>query len=175
LDALGLTAGESQRVSEICRTIFSQSLTIAAPRSYLTNTGRDWSDWKASSRDDKAFMSTNRESRTWVTPELGEEGEMLRQRLRAGLAQCMNQERAAVFFQQTTNQFFRDWNNLGDLEVDVTVFRTSPSTIGWATEYRRNGKPRMGFGWCREVPEALMPFARAWQEPTPNSGSSTNR
>jgi hypothetical protein len=169
LDALGLTAEESQKVSELCRNVVSEYYSLVLPRCYVTNTGRDWSHYGGSSRDDAAFMSTNRESRTWVTPELGEEGEMLRQRLHAGLAQFMDQERAAVFFQQTTNNFCRYWNDLGSLELDVTVYRTSPSRIGWVTEYR--GKRGMGFNYCREVPEALEPFARAWQEPTPNSGS----
>jgi hypothetical protein len=106
-----------------------------------------------------------------VTPELGEEGEMLRQRLHAGLAQFMDQERAAVFFQQTTNQFFQYWNDLGSLELDLTVYRTSPSTIGTYTEYRHGWKfARMSYNWCT-VPEALQPLARAWQEPIPNSGS----
>jgi hypothetical protein len=170
LDALGLTAEESQKVSELCRYVVGEYFSLVLPRCYVTNTGRDWSHYNGSSQD-AAFLSTNRESRTWVTPELGEEGEMLRQRLHAGLAQFMDQERAAVFFQQTTNQFFQYWNDLGSLELDLTVYRTSPSTIGTYTEYRHGGKPaRMSYNWCT-VPEALQPLARAWQEPIPNSGS----
>ncbi len=154
LDALGLTAEESQKVSELCRNVASEYFSLVLPRCYVTNTSND-----------------NQESRRWVMPELGEEGEMLRQRLQTGLAQFMDQERAAVFFQQTTNQFFQYWNDLGSLELDVTVYRASPSTIGGYTEYRHGGKPaRMSYNWCT-VPEALQPFARAWQEPTPNSGS----
>lgn len=158
LDALGLTAEESQKVSELCRNVVSEYFSLVLPRCYVTNKGY-------------SVFWENQESRTWVTPELSEEGEMLRQRLHAGLAQFMDQERAAVFFDQTSNQFRFYWNNLGSLELDLTVYRTSPSTIGWFTEYRHGGEPRLAFGGYREVPEALQPFARAWQEPTPNSGS----
>jgi hypothetical protein len=172
LDALGLTAEESQEVSEICRNVVSEYFSLVLPRCYVTNTGEDFSGWDGRYA---AFVKTNRESRTWVTPELGEEGEMLRQRLHAGLAQFMDQGRAAVFFQQITNQFFCNWNNLGSLERDVTVYRTSPSTIGGVTEYRRNGKSRMSVNGHGEIPEALQPFVRAWQQPITNSSSPPNQ
>lgn len=168
LDALGLTAEESQKVSELCRSLYSEYLSLVLPRCYVTNTGRD-----LSYRDSRVadFVRTNRESRTWVMPRL-EEGERLRERLKLGLTELTDDERVALFFEQTQNQFNWYWNGLGTVSRRVTVYRKSPTTIGTFLEY---GRPGGGIpsqpSWYVDVPEALQPFAQAWQKPPDKLGS----
>jgi RNA polymerase sigma factor (sigma-70 family) len=173
LGAMGLTAEESQKLSELCRNLVSEYFRLVLPRCYVTNTGRDWTrsgGWGgAPPKEDQSFMRTNRESRTWVMPTLGIEGEMLRQRLAAGLAQCMDLERAAVFFEQTSNKFFWLCNSFGSVERETSVYRASPSTIGTVTEY--HGTVHHGVYWWWETPEALQPFVRAWQQPIASGDS----
>ena len=163
LDALGLTGLEAEKVTELCRGVASDYFALVAPRCYVTNTGENFNLIVQS--PPSGFQKTNSDCVTWVVPSLGTEGEVLRERLRKGLAGFLDEERMAVFFNQTSNQILGYFNAFGEGSRQVTLYRPSPGATAMAFKYgdRVTKDGWTMFQWRGAVPEALEPFAGAWQ------------
>jgi hypothetical protein len=170
VDALRLTAQQAEQLRALCRDAVAQYSNSVLPRCYyLTNApGRNYS--RLAQSPPTEFQRTNRDSVTWVMPSLGEEGEAMRRHVDESLLQLIGEERSAAFSQHVTNQFVEAFHDFGRYRKEFTLYRVGPTEVRLATQV---ALPQTSGGWIRfygdEIPEALRPFAEAWQNPAPES------
>jgi hypothetical protein len=94
----------------------------------------------------------------------------MRRHVDESLLQLIGEERSAAFSQHVTNQFVEAFHDFGRYRKEFTLYRVGPTEVRLATQV---ALPQTSGGWIRfygdEIPEALRPFAEAWQNPAPES------
>ncbi|MEJ2008997.1 MAG: RNA polymerase sigma factor [Acidobacteriota bacterium] len=162
LDALGLTAGEAQQVSDATRQTFADFEALASRYGYFTNL--DFS------------MLHNFKSQTRFIPPILEEGEQLRESYSNSLVRVIGEDRTRVFWEQAQKVFRDQLDEFGRVPKAFTVARLGNGKVAVGEMYfRPDGTSRLNRGGPArdmEVPGALEPYIEAWnQQKPPQAGS----
>jgi RNA polymerase sigma factor (sigma-70 family) len=159
-EALGVTPEEEARVRNELQGFYRDYQQLEQAFTYITN--QPLTGMSFSAHDDSYML---------VTSRFPEQGDILRQQLRASLEQTLGKDRAEIVWQQAENEFREQLNEFGALERrEAVLLLLKDGRIAYCRAGHRPEEKYPVYSWANTmpldrttVPEVFRPVLEEWK------------